>query len=73
MVTVRSQDKKTIIKPDIIEQDQNIIKAAWHDYEGVLGVYASPERAKEVMDKIERHIDCQGRPAVEPVYKMPER
>jgi len=73
MITVRTQDKMTLVKVDVIEIDQNIITALIADCEGTLGVYCSHERALEVLDKLERHIECQGRPAVPVVFHMPER
>jgi hypothetical protein len=50
---IRSQNKGTLMKPEILDQTDGIIKAYFSNGNVKLGTYKNVERALEVLDEIQ--------------------
>lgn len=77
---IRTQDKECLMKVDRIDiSDNNTIMA--NGFEIWLGAYKSKERALEVLDEIQNHIQKQGKTELDNevglkyygnIYEMPK-
>lgn len=60
---IRSQDRTKLVKVDNIsymdmaEDYEKEVHSLWNDCKGILGTYASKERALEVLDEIQNFIE----------------
>jgi len=57
---IRSQDKEILLKINELETEANMIIAFDGNKYQCLGTYKSKERALEILDEIQEHIQKQG-------------
>lgn len=73
MIVIRSQKKKTLMSVEVVcisghtTNDDGttvdfLITGSTNTFEYRLGTYHTEERALEVLDEIQRYVDCGGKP-----------